>query len=152
DLEVLAPEKAAEAKRGVIIPAEFTANVLARKPTKLVLFSANDAPNDVGVLIEARLFRTLAAVNGRLVEHAMQHNGTAPTEAALLQLTQQPSPVSSQSSHAGRRPRPVSFSFSLPANLVAYLMINLLIFGGASVAHQRSNGMLRRLVVSPLTR
>jgi len=33
-----------------------------------------------------------------------------------------------------------------------YLMMNLLVFGGASVARQRAGGLVRRLAVNPVTR
>lgn len=44
---------------------------------------------------------------------------------------------------------PAGFNLSLPGNLVMYLMMNLLIFGGANVAAERRNGVLRRLLVQP---
>lgn len=52
---------------------------------------------------------------------------------------------------AGRKPVPSGFNFSLPGNLVMYLMMNLMIFGGASVAAERRNGVIRRLLVHPVT-
>ena len=53
---------------------------------------------------------------------------------------------------AGRKPVPSGFNFSLPGNLVMYLMMNLLIFGGATVAAERRNGVIKRLMVHPVTR
>ena len=47
---------------------------------------------------------------------------------------------------------PSGFNFSLPGNLVMYLMMNLLIFGGATVAAERRNGVIKRLMVHPVTR
>ena len=46
---------------------------------------------------------------------------------------------------------PSGFNFSLPGNLVMYLMMNLMIFGGASMAAERRNGVIRRLMVHPVT-
>jgi len=46
---------------------------------------------------------------------------------------------------------PSGFNFSLPGNLVMYLMMNLLIFGGATVAAERRNGVIKRLMVHPVT-
>jgi ABC-type multidrug transport system permease subunit len=92
------------------------------------------------------------AINGRLVEHAVKTNGSPPTETALMALMDEPDRVALQSTYAGRRPRPVGFALSLPGTLVMYLFLNLLIFGGASVANERRNGVLRRLAVSPVSR
>ena len=92
------------------------------------------------------------AMNVRLAQHAIENPGTPPTEAALMAMIDTPPPVSLQSSHAGRRPQPVGFSFSLPGNLVAYLFLNLLIFGGSSVAEERRLGVLRRIAINPVTK
>ncbi len=53
---------------------------------------------------------------------------------------------------AWRKPVPSGFNFSLPGNLVMYLMMNLLIFGGATMAAERRNGVIKRLLVHPVTR
>jgi ABC-type multidrug transport system permease subunit len=47
---------------------------------------------------------------------------------------------------------PSGFNFSLPGNLVMYLMMNLLIFGGATVSAERREGVMRRLAVHPVRR
>ena len=63
-----------------------------------------------------------------------------------------PNPVSLNATFAGRKPVPSGFNFSLPGNLVMYLMMNLLIFGGATIAAERRNGVIKRLMVHPVTR
>ena len=63
-----------------------------------------------------------------------------------------PNPVSLNASSPGRKPVPSGFNFSLPGNLVMYLMMNLLIFGGATIAAERRNGVIKRLMVHPVTR
>jgi ABC-type multidrug transport system permease subunit len=59
-------------------------------------------------------------------------------------------PVSLKAQFAGRDPIPSGFNQSLPGNLVMFLMMNLLIFGGSSVAEERASGVLRRLAVYPI--
>ena len=63
-----------------------------------------------------------------------------------------PNPVSLNARFAGRKPVPSGFNFSLPGNLVMYLMMNLLIFGGATVASERRAGIIKRLWIHPITR
>src|SRR5438045_3144895 len=44
------------------------------------------------------------------------------------------------------------FRQSLPGTLVQFLMMNLLIFGGTSIAGERASGVMRRLAVQPVRR
>jgi ABC-type multidrug transport system permease subunit len=47
---------------------------------------------------------------------------------------------------------PVGFALSVPGILVMYLMLNLLVFGGAAVAAERRAGVMHRFFVHPLSR
>ncbi len=97
--------------------------------------------------------RALIAMNGHLLEAATATNPPgALTEAKLRAIMARPNPVSLNATFAGRKPVPSGFNFSLPGNLVMYLMMNLLIFGGATVAAERRNGVIKRLMVHPVTR
>jgi ABC-2 type transport system permease protein len=142
----------AQAERGVTIPADFTERVLARSQVKLHFFTVEGSDDAAGAIVEVRLMRALVAINGRLVEHAVKSGGAPPTESALDALLAEPAAVSVEASYAGRKPRPVGFALSLPGNIVMYLFLNLLVFGGASVAHDRRSGVMRRLATSPLSR
>jgi ABC-2 type transport system permease protein len=151
-LNVVGPQEAGSAERGITVPADFTQRVLEKKQVKLVFFKIEGSSDPASSLVEVRLMRALVAMNGLLVERAVKSNGVPPTEDSLVALMQEPNAVSLQSSFAGRRPMPVGFSLSLPGNLVMYLFFNLLIFGGASVAAERRTGVLRRLAVNPVAR
>ena len=149
-----AKDKNAKPERGIRIPADFTARVLAKQATNVELFpiGGGNAPADA-LLIEARLLRALVAVNSHLLESATAA-GTAwpPSEAALRELRAKPPLVVLDATFAGRRPVPTGANFSLPGNLVNFLMMNLLIFGGATVAATRRSGVLRRLLTLPVRR
>jgi ABC-2 type transport system permease protein len=151
-LDVVGPEKAASAERGITVPPDFTQEVLAKKQVKLVFFKIEGSDDPASSLVEVRLLRALVAMNGLLVEHAVKSHGGPVTEGSLIALMQEPDEVSLQASFAGRRPMPVGFNLSLPGNLVMYLFLNVLMFGGASVANERRTGVLRRLAVNPVTR
>jgi ABC-type multidrug transport system permease subunit len=73
------------------------------------------------------------------------------TEEKLRAIMTSPDPVHLNARFAGRKPVPSGFSFSLPGILVMYLVMNLLIFGGATVSAERRNGVIRRLMVLPVT-
>jgi ABC-2 type transport system permease protein len=148
-LRVVAPDHAG-VKRGITIPADFTERVLARQRVDLDFFKVGDADDAAAAMVELRLVRALIVMNSLLVEHAIARDAAAPTEEALRELLNRENPVSLRSSFAGRKPMPVGFSLSLPGNLVMYLLLNLMVFGGASVAAERRNGVMRRLMTQPV--
>jgi len=143
-----------ETAAGVIrIPAGFTDNAQHRKSTKLQFLQPNNPGEADAALIEVRLLRALIAMNGHLLEAAGQTNFAGNfTEAQLRAVMAKPKPVTLDAKFAGRKPTPAGFNFSLPGILVMYLMMNLLIFGGATMAAERRNGVIKRLMVHPLTR
>jgi len=150
---LLDPTNRESAARVIRIPADFTSRILRQEQSK-VQFLRHDASQEAdAALIEVRLVRALIAMNGHLLEAATATNlpGTL-TEAKLRAVMATPNPVSLNATFAGRKPVPSGFNFSLPGNLVMYLMMNLLIFGGATVAAERRNGVIKRLLVHPVTR
>jgi ABC-2 type transport system permease protein len=169
--------------RKIRIPADFTARVLAKKPTnvELVALPAGDDAQGDAALIEVRLLRALIAMNSYLLEAATvapavaqtpppTDPGTAaapsvsagtepgaapvwpPSEQAVRAVIERPALVALDAKFAGRRPVPTSIGFSLPGNLTYFLMMNLLIFGGSTVASTRRSGVLRRLLSLPVRR
>ena len=149
---LLDPTNRETAARGIRIPENLTRNVLALEPTKLEFFRRDTSAEADAAIIEVRLVRALIAMNSHLLEAASQANATAPiSEGTLRAVMSAPNPVSLNARFAGRRPVPSGFSFSLPGNLVMYLMMNLLIFGGATIAAERREGVIKRLMVLPVT-
>lgn len=150
-LAIVTPGGPREANRGIIIPADFTDRVLARRQVQLEFFRVEGADEMTALLVEARLLRTLIALNTHIVEYVRDHPQQPLTEQGLLEIKGRPDLVSLDAKFAGRKPMPVGFNQSLPGTLVMYLLLNLLIYGGASVASERRSGVLRRLAVNPVT-
>ncbi len=151
-LSLVDPTNRDRASRGIRIPTNFTAGVLSRKPVRVQLFTREGSDADAAALVELRVVRALVDANALLIEHAGAHPGEPLTEASLTNLLHRTNhAVVLNSKFAGHKPMPVGFRMSLPGNLVAYLMMNLLIFGGATVAWGRREGVLRRLLVHPVT-
>ncbi len=140
------------AKRGITIPAALTRQILAREPVTLDFFKVGEVDDPAAAMVELRLVRALILINSLLVEHALATEGSPPTEASLRELLQRAKPVELRSTFAGRRPMPVGFNLSLPGNLVMYLLLNLMIFGGVAVAEERRDGVIRRLLTQPISR
>ncbi len=150
---LLSPTNRESAARLLRIPADFTSKILSQQQSK-VRFLKRDASGEAdAALIEVRLVRALIAMNGHLLEAATATNDPgAISESKLRHIMAAPDPVSLNARFAGRKPVPSGFNFSLPGNLVMYLMMNLLIFGGATVSAERRNGVIKRLMVHPVTR
>jgi ABC-type multidrug transport system permease subunit len=136
------------AQRGVRIPEESTASVLAMKPVKLEMFQTKDSSQEAGWLVEAKILRALVAMNSYLLETA----GTPISEDTLRAAQQKKDPVRLKASFATRKPVPVGHQQSVPGVLAMFIMMNLLIFGGATVASERREGVLKRLLAQPISR
>lgn len=151
-LTLLNPTNKDSAKRVIRIPADLTDTVLQEGRVKLQFSKKDDADEQASMLVQARLFRALLALNAAIVEYAGAHDGKPPTEEGLAEIRKRDNPVKLSSTHAGRKPIPSGYNLSLPGNLVMYVMMNLLIFGGATVASERREGVLKRIVIHPVTR
>lgn len=150
-LEVVAPTNQAGAKRRLVVPPGFTQEALSGRQVKVKFAEQEGEGADASALVELRVWRALVALNSALVEHAAENGHTQPTEEGLRAIRQRADPVALKAEFAGRRPIPSGYGLSLPGNLVMYLMMNLLIFGGATVAWERRSGVLRRMRVQPIS-
>jgi ABC-type multidrug transport system permease subunit len=149
---LLDPTNRETAARVIRIPANFTDRILRQEQSRVQFLRRDSSGEADAALIEVRLVRALIAMNGHILEVATQTNGSGTlTEEKLRAVMAAPDPVSLTASFAGRKPVPSGFSFSLPGILVMYLMMNLLIFGGATVSAERRNGVIKRLMVHPVT-
>jgi ABC-type multidrug transport system permease subunit len=149
---LLDPTNQKTAARTIRIPEDFSRKVLAGEQSKVGFHQRDGAAESDAKLIEVRLVRALIAMNSHLLEAATLTNAPDTiTEEQVREVMKKPNPVRLEAKFAGRKPVPSGFNFSLPGNLVMYLMMNLMIFGGASVAAERRNGVIRRLMVHPLT-
>ncbi len=122
-------------RRVIRIPADFTSKILRQEQSKVQFLQRDSSEEADAALIEVRLVRALIAMNGNILKRPPQTNSKGMlTEEKLRAIMAMPDPVSLNATFAGRKPVPSAFSFSLPGILVMYLMMNLLIFGGATVS------------------
>jgi ABC-type multidrug transport system permease subunit len=153
NMRLIDPTNRESAARAIRIPADFTARVLRQEQVKVNFSERNNSAEADAALIELRVVRALISLNGHILEAVSRGGSTVPlTEAQLRAVMQKPDPVKLKAEFAGRNPAPSGYSFSLPGNLVMYLMMNLLIFGGSMLAADRRNGVIKRLLVHPITR
>lgn len=153
DLWVVAPTNRDQAVRVIRLPADFTERVLQAQAVRLEFLPGHDSGAGDADLIEMRLVRAVVALNGHLLEALTElPPSTQLTEAQLRAVLARPDPVRLDATFAGSKPIPSGFNFSLPGNLVMYLMMNLLIFGGVTLAAERRNGVIKRLMFHPVSR
>ena len=138
-----------DAARGIRIPAGFTSNIVAKTQAKIEFFTVEGSPDDAAALVELRLLRAVIAVNTRLLESSDQATNVL-TEASLGSIAGSSDSVLLNAIFAGRKPTPAGFNQSLPGNLTMFVLMNLLLFGGASISWERTSGVLRRFAVHPL--
>lgn len=150
---LLSPTNQESAARAIRIPADFTTRALGGERCKVGFLNRDGAAESDAAILEVRLLRALIAINSHLLEAASETNALANvTEAQLREVMKRPNPVRLDAKFAGRKPVPSGFNFSLPGNLVMYLMMNLMIFGGATMAAERRYGVIRRFMVHPVTK
>ncbi|MFO1476399.1 MAG: ABC transporter permease [Verrucomicrobiota bacterium] len=150
---LLDPTNRDTAARVLVIPADFTSRLLSGEPARVRFRKRSDSGESDTALTELRVLRAMIAMNGHLLEAAGgDTNRPDWSEAHLKSVLALPDPVRLDSKYAGRKPVPTGFNFSLPGNLVMYLMMNLLLFGGMNIAMERGNGVLRRFMVCPVSR
>ena len=145
-------EEADESGRGITIPANFTDSVLAKEQVRLAFFTVSGGGNEQQTMLaKVHLFRAVVSFNSHLVEHATMTGGRALTEESLQRVLDKENPVVLEATFAGRKPIPVGYNMSLPGVIVMYLLVNLAIFGGATIAAERRNGVLRRMSINPVS-
>lgn len=150
-LYVLKENEKENAGRGIRIPKDFSEKLVGKERVELEFFKKSDSGEAPAALIEMKLFNTLVKLNAGLFELAgsgftLDLNSTNEISGLLQDGTMVPLEVS----FAGRKPIPTGFNMSLPGNLVMFLMMNLLIFGGSSLASERQTGVMRRFAVCPM--
>ena len=94
-----------EADRGIIIPVDFSAHLVAREKTGIEFYENKDADKMASILVQIRVFRALAAMTGLLVEHVIENENAPLTEEAMRRLLDTPDPVTVDAKFAGRRPQ-----------------------------------------------
>lgn len=149
-MRVLSPTNQETAERAIRIPWDLTENVLAGRRTKIGFEQVEGSADTSAALIEARLLRAIMAFNTCIVEAAI--TGRELNASTMEELQGRPNPVRLNAVFAGHKELPHGFNQSLPGVLVMMLMMNLLIFGGAGLAEDRRNGVLRRLMANSLGR
>lgn len=164
------------ARRTLVIPADFTERVLRRERVALTLRKESGADVEASEAVNAAIYRCLMDVLSRLIAveagaiergregfafagdsltgSLFEASSTDPElmpriETELDSLGAAPPLVTVSSSLAGRtRKAPSGFQASVPGNLVMFVLMTM-VFSGAVITVERSTGVLKRYAYAP---
>ncbi len=135
--------------RWITIPAGFTSNVLAGK-------QSNISFNRIGTGLNAdydeiRLKRAAYAVLADLIA-ANKRTGKATPES-FREIQAIPHKLALEVKPAGTRQTiPVGFQQAVPGTMVQFILLVMFTTGGIALYQERTQGILRRLASSPMSR
>jgi ABC-type multidrug transport system permease subunit len=142
--------------RTLVIPAGFTARVLAGEQQTLRLETAGGAREDLSLAAEAHVIRAIVRVVGRLAELGPPAAGdplAAAHRGAFAALAARPPLVRVAVSTAGAgRPAPRGFAQSVPGTLTMTVLMMTLIYGAVFLTLEKRQGTIRRQATLPLSR
>jgi ABC-type multidrug transport system permease subunit len=179
-LEIVDSLKAGEkAVRTLVIPADFSEKVLARRRVVLTVRTGEDANIEASGAVTGALYRDLIKVVADLIQIESGRLGASggaiklvdgKIEGSLLALSRAkpgaidsirialdslraaPPLVTMRSSTVGRaRKVPSGFELSLPGNLVMFVLMSMA-FSGIGITVERKEGLLRRFAYTPVGR
>jgi len=142
--------------RVLLIPAGFTANVIAGHQQTLRLEEQSNARQDYSLAVQASLVRVLVRMVGRLAEvgpaSAGDQRGTE-VEKRFAALAGRPPLVRvAVKTAGGGHPVPTGFAQSVPGTLTMTVLMMTVIFGAVFLTLEKRQGMIRRQATLPLPR
>jgi len=139
----------AEYSRLLVLPADFSARIEARRDQALAFKKRQDASTQAAARVETRLYQAIARVIGELVVYG---DGDLAKfldgHAEFRDLVQ----VKSRFPEDTVTVVPSGFDHSIPGTTIQFIMMMVIIYGGITVMEDRKKGVLGRMLVSPLTK
>jgi len=147
-----------EKVRSLIIPEGFTSGVLAGVQQTVRLEREPGSSASFGMAADVHVTRAIVRLLGRVIE-LDQSDANLPGEGepevpeSFHKLGERPRLVDLAVSTAGRgRPVPRGAAQSVPGNLTFVVMMMTLIYGAVFLTVEKSEGMLRRQMMLPISR
>jgi len=139
----------AEYSRLLVLPADFSAKVEARRDQALAFKKRQDASTKAAARVETRLYQAIARVLSELVIYG---DGDLAKfldgHAEFRDLVQ----VKSRFPENTVTVVPSGFDHSIPGTTIQFIMMMVIIYGGITVMEDRKKGVLGRMLFSPLTK
>jgi ABC-2 type transport system permease protein len=138
----------AEYSRLLILPADFSAKIEARRDQALAFKKRSGASTSAAARIETRLYQAIARTISELVlygEGDLTKFLDGHPEFRDLVLVKSQFPANTVTVV------PSGFDHSIPGTTIQFIMMMVMIYGGISVMEDRKKGILGRMLFSPLS-
>jgi ABC-2 type transport system permease protein len=147
EVKVAAAEPA-EYTRMIVLPADFSARIEARRAQTVSFKKREDASSKAAARVETRLYQAIARV---LSEIVLYGDGDLSKffdhHAEFRDIVQ----VRSRFPEKTVTVVPSGFDHSIPGTTIQFIMMMVMIYGGISVLEDRKKGVLARMLFSPLS-
>ncbi len=144
----LSADEPAEYNRLLILPADFSAKIEARRDQALALKKRSGASTKAAARVETRLYQAIARMISELVLYGegdlTKFLDGHPEFRDLVQ-------VKSRFPENTVTVVPSGFDHSIPGTTIQFIMMMVIIYGGVTVMEDRKKGILGRLLFSPLS-
>jgi ABC-2 type transport system permease protein len=138
----------AKYSRLLILPADFSAGIEARRGQTLTFKKRSSASASAAARVETRLYQAIARTIGELVLYG---------DGDLTKFLDEHPAFRDLVAVKGEFPAdtvtvvPSGFDHSIPGTTIQFIMMMVLIYGGISVMEDRKKGILGRMLFSPLS-
>jgi len=144
----MADAEPAEYSRLLVLPPDFSARIEARRDQALAFKKRSGASVKAALRVETRLYQTIARVVSELVLYG---------EGDLAKFLDGHPEFRDIVRVESRFPAntvtvvPSGFDHSIPGTTIQFIMMMVIIYGGITVMEDRKNGVLARMLFSPLS-
>ena len=148
ELKVVDAEPA-EYNRLIVLPADFSAKIEARRDQALAFKKREGASIKAAARVETRLFQAIARVLSEIVLYGDGDlskflDGHAEFRDIVRVETRFPENTVTVV--------PSGFDHSIPGTTIQFIMMMVIIYGGITVMEDRKKGVLARMLFSPLSK
>ncbi len=137
-----------EFNRLLVLPADFSAKIEARRDQALAFKKRDGASTKAAARVETRLIQAIARVLSELVLYGDGDlSKFLDSHAEFRDLVQ----VKSRFPENTVKVVPSGFDHSIPGTTIQFIMMMVIIYGGITVMEDRKKGILGRMLFSPLS-
>lgn len=136
--------------RLLIIPENFTNNLLNTSPVTLIFEKKNDSNVEAGMAAEMAIRKSYLRILANLAQIKIENKEINIENLNLISL--QKSLIKINAYYAGsNKIIPSGFNHQVPANIVFFTLLIVFIYAGGPVIEEKNSGILRRIQVAPIS-
>ncbi|MFQ5721208.1 MAG: ABC transporter permease, partial [Candidatus Aminicenantales bacterium] len=145
----LLPEKQEIKTRLLIIPENFTQNIVAGQKVELVLEKKADSNLKASQAAYSHILKGVIKLLAKVVALSSEESNQLEQKFNQYQLKQL---IQLRSSLGGKLKRiPAGFNHTIPAVVVMFILFTVLMYGGMNLLEERRHGQLERIYLNPIS-